>query len=100
MGWGEVLFFIHYKKVLEFLPDPRFCARHIKRTKIKELTELSLCLDAQSCPTPCDPMDCNPQDLQQEYWSGLPFPPPGMFLIQDQTHDSSVSGIGRQAPYR
>ena len=38
---------------------------------------------AQLCPTLCDPMDCNPQGSsvhgisQQEYWSGLPFPPPG-----------------------
>ena len=36
-------------------------------------------------------MDCNPSEL--------PFPPPGMFLVQDQTRDSSVSGIGRQVPY-
>ena len=26
----------------------------------------------QLCPTLCDPMDSRP-----EYWSGLPFPPPG-----------------------
>ena len=38
---------------------------------------------AQSCPTLCDPMDCSPPGssvhgiLQQEYWSGLPFPSPG-----------------------
>ena len=46
---------------------------------------------AQSCPTLCDPVDCNPPDSsvhgilqartmgfsRQEYWSGLPFPPPG-----------------------
>ena len=28
----------------------------------------------------CDPMDCSPPGssiLQQEYWSGLPHPPPG-----------------------
>ena len=37
----------------------------------------------QSCPTLCDPMDCNPPDssfpgiLQARYWSGLPFPSPG-----------------------
>ena len=40
------------------------------------------------CPTLCDPMDCvgcDPMDqaplslgfFGQEYWSGLPFPPPG-----------------------
>ena len=38
---------------------------------------------AQSCPTLCDPMDCiTPGSSvhgisQQEYWSGLPFPPSG-----------------------
>ena len=36
----------------------------------------------QSCPTLCNPMDCgqNPLSMgsfRQEYWSGLPFPPPG-----------------------
>ena len=35
----------------------------------------------QSCPTLCNPMDCSHQSLsmrlsQQEYWSGLSFPPP------------------------
>ena len=37
----------------------------------------------QSCPTLCDPMDCSlPGSMgfsRQEYWSGLPFPPPGDF---------------------
>ena len=38
---------------------------------------------AQLCPTLCDPLDCNlPGSLfmgfsRQEYWSGLPCPPPG-----------------------
>ena len=38
----------------------------------------------QSCLTLCDPMECNPPDSSlsmgfssQEYWSGLPCPPPG-----------------------
>ena len=40
-------------------------------------------LVTQSCPTLCDPMDCSPQAPQsmafsrQEYWTRLPFPPPG-----------------------
>ena len=44
----------------------------------------SLCLVAQSCPTLCDPMDYPTRLLcpwgfsRQEYWSGLPFPPPGV----------------------
>ena len=39
---------------------------------------------AQSCPTLCDPMDCSPQAplpmefSREEYWSGLPFPTPGL----------------------
>ena len=39
---------------------------------------------AQSCPILCDPMDCSPQAppsmefSRQEYWSGLPFPSPGL----------------------
>ena len=38
---------------------------------------------AQLCPTLCDPMDCSLPGYsihgfsRQEYWSGLPFPPPG-----------------------
>ena len=42
-----------------------------------------VCSVAQSCETLCDPMDCSPPGssvhaiFRQEYWSGLPFPPPG-----------------------
>ena len=42
-----------------------------------------MCLVAQLCPTPCDPMACSlPGSLSMEffrleYWSGLPFPSPG-----------------------
>ena len=34
----------------------------------------------QSYPTVCNPMDCRLLSMQfprQEYWGGLPFPPPG-----------------------
>ena len=40
-------------------------------------------MHAQSCMTLCNPMDCSLSEslsmefLRQEYWSGLPFPPPG-----------------------
>ena len=38
-------------------------------------------LVSRSNPTFCDPKDCNPPGSmelsRQEYWSGLPFPPPG-----------------------
>ena len=43
-----------------------------------------MCVPAlQSCPTLCDSMDCRPPGSlsmgfsRQEYWSGLPCPPPG-----------------------
>ena len=42
-----------------------------------------VCMHAQSCPVLCDPMNYSPPDssvheiFQQEYWSSLPFPPPG-----------------------
>ena len=43
----------------------------------------TLCSDAQSCLTCCDPVDCSlpgssvPGFPRQEYWSRLPFSPPG-----------------------
>ena len=45
------------------------CALHAKSLQLR--------------PTFCQPMDCSPPALlsmgfsRQEYWSGLPFPPPG-----------------------
>ena len=37
-----------------------------------------LCLVTQSCPTLCDPrLLCSWGFSRQEYWRGLPFPPPG-----------------------
>ena len=50
------------------------------------LNYVSLCLSAQSCPTLFNPMDydlvgssCPWGFSRQEYWSGLPCPPPGDF---------------------
>ena len=46
-------------------------------------TRWCACSVAHLCPTLCSPVDCSPQDplsmefSRQEYWSGLPFPPPG-----------------------
>ena len=42
-----------------------------------------VCSAAQSYPTLCKPLDCTPTGslfmvfFRQEYWNGLPFPPPG-----------------------
>ena len=64
-------------KILNPIPRPSL-KRAIKR--------MCACVHAkllQSCPTPWDPMDRSPLGssghgiLQQEYWSGLPCPPPG-----------------------
>ena len=56
-------------------------------------------LVAQSGLIPCDPRDCSPQDplsvefSRQEYWSGLPFPPPGeSSRPRDQTWASCMAG--------
>ena len=45
-----------------------------------------VCLVTQSCPTLCDPIDGSPSGVlcpwgfsRQEYWSGLPCPPPWDF---------------------
>ena len=47
------------------------------------LYEVDFTVHAQSYPTLCNPMDYSPMAPlsmgfpRQEYWSGLPFPPPG-----------------------
>ena len=59
-------------------------------TKLHHLSEITrvftwlcACSVALSCPTLCSPVDCSPQAplfvefFRQEYWNGLPFPPPG-----------------------
>ena len=51
----------------------------------------------QSCPTPYDPMDVARQAplsmgfSRQEYWSGLPFPPPGDLSNPGMEPTSSAS---------
>ena len=43
--------------------------------------QIDVCVHAQLCPTLCDPMDCNSLSMEfsgLEYWSGLPFPSPGV----------------------
>ena len=36
-----------------------------------------MCSVAQLCPTLCDQVPWSIEFSRQEYWSGLPFPPPG-----------------------
>ena len=55
-------------------------------------------LVGQSSLTLCNPLDCSPpgssvhRSLQEEYWSGLPFPSPGDLPDRDQTQVSSMAG--------
>ena len=57
---------------------------------------------AKSCPTLCDPMDCNPSNSSVQGISqakilevGCHFLLQGIFCPQDQTQ---ISGIGRRSP--
>ena len=57
----------------------------------------AVCRHAQSCLTLWDPMDCSPKAprsmefSRQEYWSGLPFPPPGDLPIPE-TEPPALAG--------
>ena len=64
-----------------------------------------ICMCAKSlqlCLTHCDPMDCSPSGSssmgfsRQEYWRGLPFPPPGIFPTQEQNSRLMSTWVGRQ----
>ena len=54
-------------------------------------------LSAQSCMTLCHPLDCSlraPLSMgfsRQEYWSGLPFPPPGDLPVPGNEPASPVA---------
>ena len=70
-----------------FTNDKRNRVCGLRKSSVRRY--LVLCLVAQSCPTLCDPKDCSrpiPHSSRllcpwgfsrQEYWSGLPCPPPG-----------------------
>ena len=53
-------------------------------------TRVCVCvLFTQLCPAPCNPINCSPAGFslsmrfpRKEYWSGEPFPSPGIFLSQ------------------
>ena len=64
-----------------------------------------LWLVTQLCPTPCNPMDCSSPGpsvhrrvSRQEYWSGLPCPPPGDLPNPGIEHRPPTLGSGRSRP--
>ena len=81
MGFEDALFFIY---IIQFCTVNLICA--------------VLCLVTQLCPTLCNPTDCSPpgssvcgnspgwefqdKNSRQEYWDGLPCPPPGSLPTQ------------------
>ena len=72
---------IHLCKVSRISND--FCWNTARALFPCSLPFLFLCTHSLSCVWLCDPMDCSlPRSLsmgfsRQEYWRGLPFPPPG-----------------------
>ena len=55
---------------------------HIRKNREEMILAAAAAKSLQSCSTLCDPRDGNPPGspvpgiLQQEHWSGLPFPSP------------------------
>ena len=62
------------------------------------LVQFCRCLAAKSCPTLCDTVDYSPPDScpwgfsRQEYWSGLPCPPPNLGLELRSVPSPAVAG--------
>ena len=56
-----------------------------------------LLLVPRSCLTLCDPMDVAPLSMgfpRQEYWNGLPFPPPVSPISRSGEVDSGSLNLG------
>jgi len=66
---------------------------------VRRNTSVCACLVTQLCLTLCNPVDCGPpgplsmEFPRQEYWSGLPFPPPGDLPDPRIEPKSSVSPV-------
>ena len=84
--------------------SPFICVfnKHAMFTSPRHLLEPRACCRAwslQSCLTLCDPLDCSPPGplsmgfSRQEYWSGLPCPPPGIFSTQGSNSVFYVSSL-------
>ena len=86
----KITHFCTFNQLLSCTDYPGFCLLNKNPTGLEWIQPTlyqyilaMLCLAAQSCPTLCRPMHCSPSGssvhgiLRQEYWSGLPSPPPG-----------------------
>ena len=83
-NWGDTIsiYWVEVRVLLNILQwtgwpstTKHYLVQNVNRVK-------AVCIYAQSCSTLCDPIDCIPpgfslQFSRQEYWNGLPFPPPG-----------------------
>ena len=88
----QVNMLVELKGLLIFLSIVQNCIKislFLKKKKTaKEVLLKTTKPKPLSCPTLCDPVDCSPpgssihEFSRQEYCSGLPFPPPGIFLTQ------------------
>ena len=85
--------------------EPHRCSQFLGGTSLWEKAEISLlpgqlhvCLIGYSCPTPCEAL-LSMEFSRPEYWSGLPFPPPGDLPKPGMNHVSWVSCIGRWILY-
>ena len=64
------------------------CGYSVAINSVLQFHYCSACVHAQSCLTLCDPKGYSPPSsslhgiFREEYWSGLPFPSPGIFLTQ------------------
>ena len=62
----------------QIMKDVQYCTKEFALDPKGHVYVLAKSL--QSCPTVCNPMYCSPLSKglsRQEYWSGLPCPPPG-----------------------
>ena len=61
----------------------------VLQQKLTQYYKAPMCLVTQLCLTLRNPMNCSPTgsmgSSRQEYWSGLPCPPPGIFLTQESS---------------
>ena len=87
---------------------------HQIRVPLSQLSSFQVYAQSlQTCPVHCDPLDCSPRASlsmgfsRQEYWSGLPCPPPAdpldsgikpTSLVSPAMQETCVSSLGWENP--